>query len=370
MKQTTLALFCSISLVVSFAACTTQTPPQPVTETNVIPTESPVLPAEVVKPTATPEPTATPNPTATPEPTATLVPINFVLTILDEGGNPLPQVNVQNLSESDTVIQTDQKGQITWTNLNSDSNKIIVNAPGYKTIEKDYILNRGENTAIFKLEEEPYGIKTSSACGPGETPVYIEDLQDKIADNWPEIDAGAMGWSVMEKPDEPGNFVIAASGSKDVQPPPTDLKSDQKFNNAVWRTRVWFEGKPAISTFLNWRHSFDTGDVRYFTHFGPQVYVDLTRFDSGNGIPVGRTGSAVSVKKWHYFEISFYNGNIQVWMDGKKMIVYEDKEPFPAGTIGLEPHFNADGVIYYDNLVVCELNGPFVTLPLPTPANK
>jgi hypothetical protein len=124
------------------------------------------------------------------------------------------------------------------------------------------------------------------------------------------------------------------------------------------------------STFLNWRHSFDTGDVRYFTNLGPNVMLDMTRFNSGQGIMVGRAGSTSPLKKWHYFELSFYDGEVQAWMNGKKMIVYKDKDPFPAGTIGLEPHFGNEGVIYYDNLAVCELNAPFTSLPLPTPVKK
>ena len=78
----------------------------------------------------------------------------------------------------------------------------------------------------------------------------------------------------------------------------------------------------------------------------------------------------LDLKKWMSFEVSNYNGELQVWMNGKKLVLYKDKNPLPPGTIGLEPHFNGEGVIYYDNLAVCEISAPFVPLPLPTPAKK
>jgi hypothetical protein len=251
---------------------------------------------------------------------------------------------------------------VNWSALPADTIRLSVQAPGYKKFEKQFILNRGSNKETIQLEDDPLGLKASDACSADESPLYIEDLQDQTANNWPEIDAGAMGWSVVEKPDEPGNFVIAAKGNKDLQPPGTDLKSGLVFDNAVWRVKVWFEGSPMISTFLNWRHSFDKGDQRYFPHFGPQVLVDMTRFNSGEGIIVGRAGSRVQSKKWTSFEVSNYNGALQVWMNGKKMIAYSDKKLLPPGTIGLEPHFNGEGTIYYDNLAVCELTAPFVSM--------
>jgi hypothetical protein len=220
------------------------------------------------------------------------------------------------------------------------------------------------------LEDDPLGYKASEACNPEERLVYIEDFQDKIANNWPEIDAGAMGWSIIEKPDEPGNFMIAASGNKEIQPPGTNLKSGLIFDNAVWRGKVWFGGGNSISTFLNWRHSLENGDIRYFTHIGPQVSVDLTRFNSGDGISVARSGTRIPLNKWATFEMSTFNGNTQVWINGKKNLDYTDKNPLPEGTIGLEPHFQGEGTIYFDNLAVCELSAPFLPLPSPTPQKK
>jgi hypothetical protein len=372
-------------LIFSFEACTTPSQtPIPVVEATATekapqPTEIPPtattepsttpVPTSTPEPTETPEPTATPLPTDTPEPTATLVPFDFSITIHDIHGNPISPVDVKIAGVGD-AIRTDEKGKAEWKGLPSGDIQFAASAPGYKTYEKSLTLERGLTAQTILLQDDPTGLKTSNACKPEEKLLYIEDLQDQKADGWPEIEAGAMGWSVMEKPDEPRNYVIAATGNKDVQPPGTDLKSGVIFDNAVWRIKVYFDGKSMNSTFLNWRHSFDTGDVRYFPNLGPNVLLDMTRFNSGQGIMVGRAGSTSPLKKWHYFELSFYNGEVQVWMNGKKMIVYKDKDPFPPGTIGLEPHFGNEGVIYYDNLSVCELSAPFTPMPIPTPVKK
>jgi hypothetical protein len=367
MKQTVCSIVCCLLIIFSFAACTAQPQVQP----TAPPTEQPVKPTDLPpQPTIEIKPTAKLEPTATPVPTATLVPIDLVLTIQDANGNPVPMAKGEIANLPDSGFETDKTGHVEWKDLAAETIPLVVQASGYKKLEKELTLQRGANTESIQLEDDPLGLKAVSACGKDEKLVYIEDLQDKKADNWPEIDAEAMGWSVMEKPDESGNFVVAASGNKDLQPPGTNLRTDLVFDNAVWRVKVWFEGSQAISTFLNWRHSFENGDQRYFPHIGPQVLIDMTRFNSGDGITVGRSGTKAPLKKWVNFEVSYYSGEVQVWMNGKKLVIYTDKNPLPPGTIGLEPHFNGAGIIYYDNLAVCELNAPFVSLPLPTPVKK
>jgi len=98
--------------------------------------------------------------------------------------------------------------------------------------------------------------------------------------------------------------------------------------------------------------------------------VDLTRFNSGDGISVARSGTRIPLNQWATFEMSTFNGNTQVWINGKKNLEYTDKNPLPPGTIGLEPHFQGEGTIYYDDLAVCELNSPFQPLPIPTQQKK
>ena len=54
---------------------------------------------------------------------------------------------------------------------------------------------------------------------------------------------------------------------------------------------------------------------------------------------------------------------VQVWIDGKKLIEYQDPQPLPAGMISLEAHAPQDPntMYYFDDLSVCELSAPFTT---------
>jgi len=61
---------------------------------------------------------------------------------------------------------------------------------------------------------------------------------------------------------------------------------------------------------------------------------------------------------WHYLEISTYQGTLNVWFDGEELLSYQDPDPLPPGTIGMGLEEGAP--VYFDNLRVCELAGPFV----------
>jgi hypothetical protein len=339
-------------------------------------TVAPVLPSNTpIPPTATPVPTDTPVPTATPTATPTDTPVPFSLSVVisDASGKAIQGAEVVVLEQKDNPQTTNASGEVTWDSLPVETVSLNIRANGYKVTDKKVSMRRGMNKEAISLETDQWGALSSQACKAGEKLLYFEDLQDQHADNWPEIETGSRGWSVVEVPNEPGNYAILAQGSPDVPVAQTHLKSDQVFDNAVWRVKVYFLGRKAqVSTFLNWRQSFENGDGRYSTHFGPQVFVDLTRFVSGEGVPAGHGGSNVPLNKWYSFEISTYKGVTEIWKDGKEMVSYTDKDPLPPGTIGLEPHFDAEGSIYYDNLAVCELSAPFTTIitATATPAPK
>ncbi|MCJ7566563.1 MAG: hypothetical protein MUO58_03365 [Anaerolineales bacterium] len=72
---------------------------------------------------------------------------------------------------------------------------------------------------------------------------------------------------------------------------------------------------------------------------------------------------------WHQLEISTYEGALEIWIDGVRFLTYNDPKPLPGGAITLgagygEP-LDPQSVVYYDDLVVCELTAPFA--PMPTP---
>jgi hypothetical protein len=352
-----------LTAIVSLTACSAPAAPQ-----AAAPDNTPLPQA-----TATPVPSDTPAPTETPTipPTDTAVPFSLTVLVSDENGQPIQGAEIAVFEQKDAIQVTNASGEATWTSLPEETASLTIKASGYGVMDKKVGLRRGMNKENISLRVDQWGLLSSQACNADEKLLYGEDLQDQHADNWPEIEMGSQGWSVAEVPNELGNYAILAKGSLDAQVAQTHYKSDSPFDNAVWRLKVYFLGnKGDVSTFLNWRHSFDKGDVRYFSNFGPKVFVDLTRFASGEGVMVGRGPGNVPLNKWYTLEISTYNGVTEVWKEGKKMVSYTDKDPLPPGTIGLEPHFNAEGSIYYDNLAVCELSAPFKTLIVPTPAPK
>jgi hypothetical protein len=64
---------------------------------------------------------------------------------------------------------------------------------------------------------------------------------------------------------------------------------------------------------------------------------------------------------WHTIEISTFQGMVEVWLDGKQLLSYQDPDPLPGGMMGLGlwTSISDDSMIYFDNLRVCELTAPF-----------
>jgi hypothetical protein len=102
------------------------------------------------------------------------------------------------------------------------------------------------------------------------------------------------------------------------------------------------------------------------------VLTGLTRLDSPDvgHLAVAQSSLRVKQDRWYYLEISYYQGNIQVWADGKKIIDYTDPQPLPPGMISLEAHVPNDRntVYYFDDLSVCDLGAPFAASIYKPPA--
>ncbi len=93
--------------------------------------------------------------------------------------------------------------------------------------------------------------------------------------------------------------------------------------------------------------------VRATDPFPEVVLMDILRLT--------RTG------EWHDIEIATYKDKLEVWVDGSRLLTYNDPDPIASGPLGLElfPPEAEDSVVYFDDLSVCELAGAFV--PMPTP---
>jgi hypothetical protein len=325
-------------------------------------------------PTPTPTLTPTPAPTATPTltPTATPIPYDLSVTVTDADGNPIAgaelNLAIAGAAQGDTV-KTDNSGIATWTDLPGEAVTLDARAQGYKPAQAAQTIVRGKNDMPIKLERDPFGLLPAQACGEGETLLYIEDFQDGKAQGWQNITgaidyAAQNGWSITSTTEGNQSLTYAKV------PEGADSLQNYTFDDAVWRLKVMVAGNDGFS-FLNWRQApAPGGETRYPLQWSDGgVMMALTRLEMpGAGhFPVGQTQLSMTQNRWYYMEISSYQGEIQVWVDGRSIVVYKDPKPLPPGTIGLEAHMSngAKATYSFDDLAVCQLSAPFKSLPLP-----
>lgn len=327
--------------------------------------------------TDTPTPTLTPSPTptSTPTPTPTPIPYDLSLVVIDENDIPIEGASVNLfVAESDEGIQTtDDSGQTTWTNLPGETVNLSIGAQGYFPIEVSETIERGPNQLNVVLERDPFGLLPSEACAPGERLLYIEDLQDGEAQQWPSIELRANGWNVETHPDTPGNIVISRLGEFEGGA----LFHGQTFDNAVWRLRFMPVGRPIFN--FAWHladaYEVDEGAVEWSSYaiwFHPPRINVFREQPPLSTVILREIERTMRSGEWHRLEIGTYEGVLEIWIDGVRFVTYEDPKPLPEGAIilgvGFGEALDPQSIIYYDDLVVCELTSPFV--PMPTPESE
>lgn len=202
-------------------------------------------------------------------------------------------------------------------------------------------------------------------CLEGEKLLYLEDFQDGHAQGWPEIEFRAQNWEIVPDPELPENLVARNPGTYEAG---SNLEG-YTFENAVWRADFYKTGLPEY-VFI-WHHESEPYETEYgsinssdysiaFMHDGtyfhrfwePQTNVTLL------AIPL-----FVQDEIWHTVEISTYEETLEVWLDGERLLSYQDPDPLPGGELGLALWLSSseDSMVYFDNFSVCELAGPFVS---------
>jgi len=335
------------------------------------------LTAAAATSTPTVTPTFTPTPTSTHTPTPTPTPIPYDLSVLVTGDEDAPIVGaIVVLAEIGTEIGTqitDDVGQAFWYDLPEETVNLSISAQGYFPLEKTDSIKRGINQVAVVLERDPPGLLPSEACAPGERLLYIEDFQDGEAQGWPEIEYRAQDWDIGPGPDMPGDMVLFRpaehEGGAEFH--------DQTFDNAVWRLQFMPIGMPIFHFDWHWAKDYEVeeGTVRrsnYSLWFHPP---DIRVFRSQRDLfPTINLRDVVRTMKrdvWHQIEISTYEGTLEVWIDGVRFLSYEDPKPLPGGIMtlgqGYEEPLDPQSIVYYDDIVVCELTAPFVPMPTPEP---
>ena len=316
---------------------------------------------------ATSTPTNTPTSTPTPTPT----PIPYDLSVLVTGDENAPIIEaIVGLAEIGTEAGkqiTDDVGQVFWYELPGETINLSISAQGYFTTEISEIIERGANQITVVLERDPFGLLPAEACSPSEQILYIEDIQDGHADGWVEIEMRALGFDIGHHPDEPADNVIVFSGKFGGR---SDLENIM-VNNVVWRTQFLIDGRAQVS--FNWRvapepYEIEEGtvnDSRYTLNLEETSYI-LRETSPIRSLWVAGNPYRPKSGIWHRIEISAYEGKLEAWIDGYRILAYTDPNPLPEGGIFLvvEP-FVDNTIIYLDDIALCELSEPFAPMPIP-----
>jgi hypothetical protein len=295
--------------------------------------------------------------TATPMPTATATPVPYDLTvnIVDADGNAVSgaSVSLAELDADDMSVQVaDESGQVAWTNLPGEMASLSVQAQGFLLNETAQSLERGSNEILISLERDPFGLLASESCLPGENLQYLEDFQDMQAQNWDAFEMNMGGWSIEDLGD--GNRVFVADESAGGA-----TLNGLRFDNAVWRLRFRYDG--GANPNFEWRVIEDSS-----------YQIGIITADIGGGSMQRAQGPAMNtagswnfhpfVNEWYYLEISYFDGEINVYINGSSIMrPYQESESWGPGMIRITPFMNPGSRILLDNFVVCELTQPFET---------
>jgi hypothetical protein len=322
-------------------------------------------PEEIATQTAaawTPTPLPTATPTVTPSPTPTPIPYNVNVSVKNSDDEPIADALITGNAITRLDAVTDESGAASFSDLGSDSFKLKIEAPGYFVSETEQNIERGENSIEIMLERDPFSLLPSQACAPGETPLMIEDMQDQLMQGWGglsmKLDSGAPGVEIIEDPDEPGNWLLKTSSmGKDTHAEVGTY--DQDFGDAVVRFRARGSGKQHYHIGWHW-----TDADRYIAF----VYADanggrVEKFVGDTNFTAFNFGGYIGDGKWHFFEVSTYQGEYQIWLDGAERGKWTDKQPLPEGKFRIDQDFwSDDAYAYFDQFSVCQLSAPFQTI--------
>jgi hypothetical protein len=278
--------------------------------------------------------------------------VNLAVTVVDEEGNPLPQVSgvVPEMGAYAGATQvSDADGKMTWTDLPGGPVTVVLSAPGYEALEEGLELQVGENAHTLTVIRDPNGLTLAQACLPGETLLHIEDFQDGLGQDWRGIDLGVQGWSVTGDPDNADDLVIAAT--EGAQWTELTRVPEGGFNNVIWR--FWFRYDGPGESHANFRFAPEGGDKRYIVGLRSNQ-ARLDRLADDNHITV-RDAGYYTGSAWHLIEVAYFNDDVVVFLDGQQTALWTETNPWVGGTVNLEPYPNSGSVFYYNNISICEL---------------
>jgi hypothetical protein len=295
---------------------------------------------------------------------------NLNATLVDSEGNPIvgAPVRVIELGQLDDATQvSDENGKVSWLDLPpGDTATLDLSVPGYFYQSETVDIIKGDTDTELILERDPNGMLASDACVPGETLVFVEDMQDGVMQGWnnlnAQIQAGVPNIGIIDEPESEGNMILAVQSPGPNAHIELGQYESREFSDAVWRMNI--KSWKNMHFHLQWLN--DNRDDVYiaFIYGQGENAGRLERFSSGVNFTVFTWNKRVGGDdQWHLVEISTFQGQYQLWIDGVLLGSWLDPEPIPSGYMGIGMDLWAeDSLAYFDNISVCDLNSPFVSV--------
>lgn len=213
------------------------------------------------------------------------------------------------------------------------------------------------------------------SCTPKDA-FYAEDFEDGQMQDWPEVQQLSPAFKIVPALDDPGNLVLSVQRPQDaseaLQAGPR--LSVSPFSNAVLVIRFMIEGAmPADEAnwfSFNWLYSpypilvdgKEVYDSRYQLPVGYN-YFEMRRLQQPlTNTSVARGSSFPNLGKWYSLEVATFEADTSVWLDGTLLMEYQDPQPLPAGTFGLEAWLDDPDIkLLFDDIMICELKAPYTS---------
>ncbi len=354
------AAVCAVMLFSSACASTPSDSPEQDAQVSV-PQKSDQSQADpTIAATAAPTNTNTPEPTATPLPTETPTPvveeISLTLSVVNESGDPLPNVDI---SIAQQTYTTDANGQIQALAL-TDAVEIVAQISGYAASTTEIRLVPGANQTTLTLVASPVETATVGACNTNETLVFFEDFELEITD----LLSFSNAYNIIE--DSTGNSVISMqqTGYDAIE------YFDQDLTNHILRFNIQFTAENADGVVLNWLEQFRPLYYTYVVYLNTEYNYDVTYFYEDDtdytDESMTRTRAYQDAEQWHLIEIGTLNGETIVYMDGEEIAQFTHTETLSGGfslsQITLDENTQPEAPIYFDNIRVCALTDTLAAL--------
>jgi len=166
----------------------------------------------------------------------------------------------------------------------------------------------------------------------------------------------------MDDPDMQGNSVLMISSPGENSHLELGQYEVRPFADAAWRldVKTW----KSMHIHAQWHNNNQDSLYIAFIYGEGENGGRLEKFSGGTNFQVFTWNKRIGGDdQWHTIEISTYQGEYQIWIDGVLLGRWVDQDPIPEGYLGIGlDMWAADSLVYLDNIRVCELTEPFVSI--------